>query len=111
MTGNTLAPLNSAPDGWNAAEGHYIVRFTDEHCLEDHLKFIGIDLDFTAKSDNGNNGYSAEVNATIVDELIRRDPGVKYVEQVHYGTSRANAQVTLTSKKAQSICNHLQLLG
>jgi hypothetical protein len=62
----------------------YIVQLHANHTLEAHFEHIGLSTSLRIRERNFAslgiiNAYAAQLNDTQVHDLIRRDPGVKYV--------------------------------
>jgi hypothetical protein len=79
-----LAPF-IIPDDTRKVPDSYGVFLKDGYTLDQHFKFIGVDLGSVAKNCHFFyllNGYACEIaDASIVQDKIRRDPGVQSVEQ------------------------------
>ena len=63
-------------------QGHYIVHFEPNHTLSRHQEFIGRNLSFSEDLYELRwlPGYSAQLDEHTLHELVRRDPGVRLVE-------------------------------
>ncbi|KAK7756068.1 hypothetical protein SLS62_002011 [Diatrype stigma] len=81
-------------------EDSYIVMFADDHSLRDHYINTGVNVSAEAESFSWFrhlNGYRAVIkNTTLVHELVRKDPGVLFVEHNSLHTSN----VTFDAKPA-----------
>lgn len=58
----------------------YSVMFKEGHTVAKHLEFLGRSFEMFAMADN--RGYSTENIDENLREQIRRDPGVKYIEDM-----------------------------
>lgn len=79
-----LAPYHASLDPeYPPVPDSYIVMLRDGYKLEDHFAFIGIDLSQTEgfMRINTISAYAGKFSKETVHEKIRRDPGVKLVEE------------------------------
>ena len=67
-------------DPENIIPGVYMVMFHAGHTVEKHFAFLGRKFDLTTLP----RGYFANMDDQLLD-AIRRDPGVKLVEDDSYG--------------------------
>ncbi|KAL9084751.1 MAG: hypothetical protein Q9165_007926 [Trypethelium subeluteriae] len=85
-----LAPYLRYNDSSQLVPDSYIIKFKDNHTLQYHLNYIGLNI-----SSLGDNyyyldilpGYHIKANSSIINNLVRRDKGVEWVEH----TARAYA--------------------
>lgn len=83
---NGSAPYHR-PERSNLLEDRYIVAFHDGHSLEDHFEAIGLDLSKISPMFyrlDALNAYQAQLDGYTVHELVRLDPGVKFVDHDSY---------------------------
>ena len=66
----------------NIIHGEYFIHFRPNHTLDLHQKYIGRNISSSKKFHlfNGLPGYFAALDNYTLHELIRRDPGVVFVE-------------------------------
>lgn len=68
--------------GSNLVPNSYIVKFHDNHTLQDHFDYLGQNLSETAnrfRDMPGFGGYALEIDSYTLHEQIRYDPGVSRV--------------------------------
>ncbi|KAL9088191.1 MAG: hypothetical protein Q9165_006318 [Trypethelium subeluteriae] len=84
-----LAPYTHYNDSSALVPDSYIVKFKDNYTIEHHLDYVGVDI-----SSMGNEyayldiipGYHIKVNQSVIHDLIRKDPGVEWVEQTTFAS-------------------------
>lgn len=81
-----LAPFHEVANA-TLADSWYIVGLRSYYNLDSHLEYIGkhrsADIS-TISPINAINGYSARFSSQLLHDVIRHDPGVKYIQQDYY---------------------------
>ena len=82
-----LAPYTYQSNSSELVPNSYIVKLKDGHTLQAHFQFIGANISFTGHDYSKLDilpGYSIDTNKSVIDNLVRRDPGVEWVEHNSY---------------------------
>ncbi|PIA99562.1 hypothetical protein CB0940_02610 [Cercospora beticola] len=74
-----LAPLYglNVRDKW---PDEYVIMFQDGYSLDEHFHTIGRNLSHSAQFAKYSFGYQATIDRQTLDEFVRRDPNVLFVE-------------------------------
>ncbi|KAL9092894.1 MAG: hypothetical protein Q9165_004312 [Trypethelium subeluteriae] len=79
-----LAPYLGHNETFDLVPDSYIVKFKDNHTLQAHRNYIGFNISSISYDYSYIEilpGYHVKANRSIVDNVIRKDEGVEWVEQ------------------------------